>query len=93
MFSFLGSGNFLFRYFLWIFGEGMIQNNNVIAIKKTEYPENIVAMLHPDFPYVICILQFYEKLMRNNVNLFNEIENKRNFLKLFIGERIEIFLH
>ncbi len=71
----------------------MIQNDKILSIEKAKHPENVIAKLYPDFPYVVCILQFFEKLSRYDIDLLNEIKNKRDFFKLFVGKRIEIFLH
>ena len=83
LFPFFGSGNFLFRNLLGFLGESMIQNDKIISIEKSEYSENVITMLHPDFPDVVSILKFFKKFIRNDIDLFNQIENKGNFLKLF----------
>lgn len=71
----------------------MIQNDKFLSIEKPKDPENVIAMLYPNLPYIIRVFQFFEIFTWNNIDTLNEIKHKGNLLKLFIGERIKIFFH
>ena len=75
------------------FGESMIQNYKIFPIPKAQYSENIIALLHPNLPNLIGTFELLKIISRHNIDLFNEIKDKRNFFKLFVRKRIKIFFH
>lgn len=72
------------------FGESMIQNNEFIAAKEPEQSKNIVSMPNPCFPNIIRPFKLFEKLTGHNRKLLYQIKNKKNFLNLFLRERINV---
>ncbi len=75
------------------FGESMIQNYKLNSIQKSQYSKNIVALLYSNLPYFVGSFELFKVFARYDIDLLYNIKDKKNLFKLFIRERIKIFLN
>jgi hypothetical protein len=69
--------NFLFGGFLRFLGKSMVQNKQIITVKKTEQAKNIAAQPDSNLPYPIGSYQLFQKFTGYGFNGFYKIQNKR----------------
>ncbi len=50
-------------------------------------------MLDTNFPNIVSRFQFFEEFSGNNVNIFNQIENKENLFNLFTGKGFKVIFY
>lgn len=71
----------------------MIQDYQIVPNKESEQTKNVISVLYSCFPNVISPFQILEKFTGDNVEIFNEIKDKENFLNLLIVQGVKVVLN